>query len=65
MTVLFRFRFEELGGHTHVRLFAGKGQREVPGLPKCGDLVFRNEEWDEFKEIVKHSDVEIVPDERG
>ena len=39
--VKFRLRYQVLGGHTHVRVFAGKGE----ALGKCGDLVFRNEEW--------------------
>jgi hypothetical protein len=43
--MLFRFRYQVQGGHTHVRMFAGKS---VPALGKCGDLVFRNEEWNEF-----------------
>lgn len=47
MTFLFRFRYQEQGGHTHVRLFAGP---DGGTLGKCGDVVFRNEEWAEFKE---------------
>jgi hypothetical protein len=42
---LFRFRFEEAGGHTHVRLFAGLG---ASSLGLCGPLVFRNDEWSAF-----------------
>lgn len=42
---LFRFRFEERGGHTHVRLFAGNG---TSSLGLCGALVFRNDEWASF-----------------
>lgn len=42
---LFRFRSKVLGGHTHVRLFTGKG---ALSLALCGDIVFRNEEWLEF-----------------
>ncbi len=42
---LFRLRWEVQGGHTHVRVFAGKG---ASSLGKCGDLVFRNEEWKDF-----------------
>ena len=46
---LFRFRSSVAGGHTHVRLFAGKG---VASLGLCGTLVFRNEEWIEFVDEV-------------
>jgi hypothetical protein len=35
--------YEVLGGHTHVRVFAGRG---ADHRAKCGDLTFRNEEWD-------------------
>jgi len=49
MTTLFRFRFEILGGHTHVGLWAG---RREAALGKCGNLVFRNEEWDEFRKAI-------------
>jgi hypothetical protein len=62
---LFRFRYEVLGGHTHVRLFAGRG---TLSLGKCGDLVFRNEEWHAFVKEVNRGkaggDIEFVP-ERG
>lgn len=43
---LFRFRWQEQGGHTHVRVFAGT--EGSASLGKCGDLVFRNEEWTDF-----------------
>ena len=52
MPFLYRFRFKVQGGHTHVRVFAGK----EPGSPgKCGDLVFRNEEWNEFRKVVEYA----------
>ena len=34
---------ERHGGHTWVKVFAGKDARH---RGKCGDLCFRNEEWD-------------------
>lgn len=43
--MIFRFRYKTQGGHTHAVLFAGN---TVGGLGKCGDLTFRNEEWDTF-----------------
>ena len=33
-----KWYYQILGGHTHVRVFMNGG--------KCGDLVFRNEEFD-------------------
>lgn len=52
MPFLFRFRYEVLGGHTHVRLFAGKG---AGSLGKCGGLIFRNEEWTAFRKEVERA----------
>lgn len=40
--VCVRYRYRLLGGHAHVRVFAGK---DFDHLAKCGDLVFRLEEW--------------------
>lgn len=54
---VFRFRFQLQGGHVHVRVFAGKGEG---ALGKCGDLVFRENEWDAFR-----ADVERVPRDVG
>lgn len=65
--MLFRFRYLQAGGHTHVRVFAGVSEG---ALGKCGDLTFRNEEWEEFKNVVatrKDSPykVSILPEEEG
>jgi len=61
---LFRFKFKEEGAHTHVRVFAGKG---TLSLGKCGDLVFRNEEWADFlAELDRRppgGTIEVIPDE--
>lgn len=46
-STMFRLRWKEAGGHTHVRVFAGKG---TISLGHCGNLVFRNEEWADFLE---------------
>lgn len=40
--VCVRYRYRLLGGHAHVRVFAGK---DFDHLAKCGSLVFRLEEW--------------------
>ena len=61
---LFRLRFDEQGGHTHVRVFAGKG---AAVLGKCGDLVFRNEEWADFlNELARRppgGSIEVLPEQ--
>lgn len=44
MNYTFRVRYEQRGSHVHCRVFSGpKGST----LGKCGDLVFREEEWNE------------------
>lgn len=57
--MIFRFRYIVLGGHTHLRLFAGKTEA---GLGKCGDLIFRNEEWEEFLKRIG-AGFEVLPEE--
>jgi hypothetical protein len=60
MNTIFRLRYEELGGHTHIRVFAGTGPASL-GL--CGTLVMRNEEWDKFTRVVAASrNVEVLPE---
>lgn len=54
--VKFKLYFAVQGRHTHVRFFAGDGS-----LGKCGDLVFRNEEWEAFREKLDPS-IEILPE---
>lgn len=48
----FRFYYQELGGHTHVRVFAGLW---MSGTGKVGDLCFRNEEWKVFRDTLEAS----------
>lgn len=50
--LLFRFRYSVAGGHVHVRLFAGKG---AGSLCKCGDLCFRDYEWDYFRDGIERT----------
>lgn len=62
--MIFRFRYKVLGGHTHVRVFAGRGEGS---LGNCGSLAFRNEEWEAFKNAFAEpatisDDVEFVED---
>lgn len=68
--MLFRIYSAVAGGHTHTRWFAGKGSCS---LGKCGDLIFRNEEWIAFLEELNRrppgGSIEIMdgrhPDESG
>jgi len=46
MSCSFRVYYTIQGGHTHTRWFAGKGARETVSMACCGDLTFRNEEFD-------------------
>lgn len=55
----FRLRYEVLGGHTHVRFFAGRGAT----LALCGTLVFRNEEWEEFLKQTGRTNIEVLPED--
>lgn len=43
-----KWYYTVLGGHTHVRVFMNGG--------KCGDLCFRNEEFQEIQERLKVTD---------
>jgi hypothetical protein len=43
--MIFRLYHETRGGHVHCRLFAGQHEG---ALGKCGDLVFRSEEFATF-----------------
>ena len=55
-----RMYYEVLGGHTHVRVFAGVVN--AGALGKCGDLTFTNEEWEAYKEATKSPMVEFTPE---
>jgi len=44
--MIFRIYHETLGGHVHMRLFAGK---QEGGLGKCGDLTMRIDEFEAFR----------------
>ena len=60
--VSVRFIPDVSGGHTRVRVFAGK---DAEHRAMCGDLIFRNEEWDLIgPQFATHSNagVEVVVD---
>lgn len=46
---LIRLYHKTLGGHTHIRVFAGKG---TGSFGNCGTLVMTNEEWETFKKVI-------------
>ena len=61
--MMFRMYYKERGGHTGVRVYAGTHEG---ALGKCGDLVFRNEEWAEFMALPQAPGIEFInEDERG
>jgi hypothetical protein len=67
--MIFRIYHETLGGHVHMRVFAGKAEG---ALGKCGDLTMRVDEFEVFRncslidfrpENNKRGGVEIKTDE--
>lgn len=51
----FRFRFQQRGGHTHMRVFAAKSSALTHG--KCGDLCMTNTEFDDFRTLLESSEL--------
>lgn len=63
--MIFKFRYCEQGGHTHVTLFAGRSEGS---LGNAGAFVLRNEEWTAFKNTfrtlpISTGEVQFVEDE--
>lgn len=63
--MIFKFRYCEQGGHTHITVFAGKSEGS---LGNAGAFVLRNEEWTEFKKTfslaqLSNGTVQFVEDE--
>lgn len=63
-----RIRFTVLGGHTHMRVFAGMATNpdgELAASPafsslgKCGDLTMRNEEFAPFRDALEKSTLAV------
>jgi len=48
--MILRIRYKQSGGHTHCRVFAGSRDG---ALGSCGELVFRNEEFDMLQTAIK------------
>lgn len=55
--VAMRLYHNLLGAHVHCRLFVG----EYPG-GKAGDLIFRQEEWDDVHERLVRAGVDVRPE---
>jgi hypothetical protein len=53
---LMRVKAKRMGSHTHLLFFAGFGvmmvEERFSNLGCAGELVLRNEEWEEFKNII-------------
>lgn len=56
-----RFYYRQAGGHTHVRVFCGPSGQTAG---KCGDLVFRNEEWDDIQRLLRNAEFRPEPKPR-
>lgn len=65
---LFRLRYRVAGGHTHIRVFAGRGDTS---LGNAGEFVLRNEEFEFLRAGIERSigtdngighDIEFVED---
>ena len=54
--MIFRIYHETLGGHVHMRVFAGKRDG---ALGKCGDLCMRTEEFEDFRTLTRHAQIEF------
>ena len=57
--IYFRLYYKILDDHTHVRIFSGKNPQGAFG--KNGDMIFKNEEWQQFLYRIK--DMEILPED--
>lgn len=55
---VLRLYFCQAGGHTHVRVFCG---RRGFTLASCGQLTFRNEEWDEIQPLLRNAEILAEP----
>jgi hypothetical protein len=54
----FRFRYRQLGGHVHVRIFSGRARHMTHA--RLGELVFDESEWLLFVGCLKaHGDVSV------
>lgn len=67
--IAFRLRYKKLGGHIHVRVFAGN----VPdgsnpndyALGNCGTLTLREEEWAALRQTMAGNPVVSIFEEQS
>lgn len=52
--MIFRVRHRIIGGHVHIRFFAGAHEG---ALGKCGDLIMRIDEFSEFQRAAEDPDI--------
>ena len=60
--MIFRIYHETLGGHVHMRVFAGKSEG---ALGKCGDLCMRTEEFEFFRDLLHGLPVDFRSEDRS
>ncbi len=53
--MIIKVRYEKLGGHYHCAVFSTKAEWRT--FEKCGDLVFRDHEWDEVRQTLFQHDI--------
>ena len=64
MKLRFRFFYQQLGTHTHVRLFAAPAHNGTVGTyALVGVLRYRNDEWAAFREDAVRTSFEFVKEE--
>ncbi len=55
--MIVKYRHRLLGGHVHVRVFAGDNPDALGG---CGTLVFREDEWKRWKDWVELAEATMI-----
>lgn len=58
--MFLRFRYRVQGAHVHVRVFGAKQSSAT--LARCGELAFRDDEWDALMPVFKGRGWECVND---
>jgi hypothetical protein len=57
-TRVLRLYHRQLGSHTHVRVFCGM---QGFTLASCGQLTFRNEEWEDIQRLLRNAEILVEP----
>ena len=58
--MIIRMYYSKIGRHVHCRLFTGKATNMT--FAKSGDLVFREEEWDDIQDML-HSAITFIKED--